>query len=232
MGAGLFALAIFAGTVHVGCRNQSVKESKAHGEAASQRRQAVERAEAVRRASPEDLTGVRFIAHELSHADPLVSGTAVSKLMQAPPAAVLAALASDHRGESWSTPERMLVSWLVSREPPEGLTDGRWPVCEWSEITQAPGARSLAAAACAERRARRGEPVDSLFGDPHWVVRCRVVTVLADDARTKPGIRAAIARREALDPHPTVRRAARQALADFSGTADAQIHDGSEPQQP
>ena len=232
MGAGLLALALFASTVHVGCRNHSLKESKAHGEAASQRRQAVERAEAVRRASLEDSAGVRLIAHELKHADPLISGTAVSKLMQASPAAALRALASDHRGEAWSTPERMLVSWLVSRDGPEGPPGGRWPVCEWSDTTQAPGARSLAAAACAEQRARRREPVESLLSDPHWVVRCRVVTVLADDARTNPGIRGAIERREANDPHPTVRRAARHALADFSGTADAQIDDGSEPQQP
>jgi hypothetical protein len=232
MGAGLLALTLFAGTAHVGCRNHSVKESKPHGEAASQRREAVERAEDVRRASLGDVAEVRFIAHELAHADPLVSGTAVSRLMQASPESVLAVLASDRRGERWSTPERMLVSWLVSRESREKAAGPTWPVCSWSETTEAPGARSLAAAACAEHRARDDQPVEDLLNDPHWIVRCRVVTALVDDAKTKPGIRAAIARREAHDPHPTVRHAARHALADTSGTADAQLDDGSEPQQP
>jgi hypothetical protein len=226
-GACLLAVALFTSTVHVGCRDQSVKEPVLPEQAVEERRAAVQRAEEIRRADMGDPAGVELVASALGSTDPLISGTSVSMLMQASPEQVLQVLASRERDEGSVPPAaRLLLSWMLAHR--EGHTEAgaeSWPVCRWSETTESPGARSLAAAACARRRVRAGASLDELMDDPHWVVRCRVVTALAADAETQPRIRAWLARRGAQDPHPTVRLAARQALAGRSGTADGQIHD-------
>jgi hypothetical protein len=233
-GACLLAVALFTSTVHVGCRDQSVKEPVLPEQAAEERRAAVQRAEEIRRADLGDPAGVELVASALESTDPLISGTSVSMLMQAAPKRVLQVLASRKRDEgSVPTAARLLLSWLLAHREDEGEAGAEsWPVCRWSETTELPGVRSLAAAACAERRVRAGDSLDELMDDPHWVVRCRVVTALAAAAETKPQLRAWLARRGSQDPHPTVRLAARQALAGRSGTANGQIHDRAEPQQP
>lgn len=226
--AGLLVLAVvlFTGSVHIGCRNQSAKESIEQVEATS-RRQAVERAEAVRQANLERPADVRLVMDGLGSADPLISGTAVLRLLQARPAWTLQVLEFE-RAAAAHPASRLVVSRVLADTGwPAGET-GNWPVCEWAERETDAGARSYAAAACARLVAEHGDPRPKwkdLMNDPSWVVRGRVVGAVAHDVDIRPHARAFLAWTAEHDPHPTVRRAARRYAADEPGRAHAENDD-------
>ena len=224
--AGLLVLAVvlFTGSVHIGCRNQSAKESIEQVEATS-RRQAVERAEAVRQANLERPAGVRLVLDGLRSADPLISGTAVLRLLQARPAWTLQLLEPEREAAAAQPASRLVVSRVLASTDLTASEPGHWPVCEWADREADEGVRSFAAAACARRGTDQGDPRPkwkALMNDPSWVVRGRVVGAVAHDVDTRAHARAFLAWTAENDPHPTVRRAARRYAAHEPGRANAE----------
>ncbi len=175
---------------------------------------AIERAEAVRRAIDTGVEPVRAALDGLNDADALVRGTTITLLLSAETALVRQVVVEFQRDHgALFAPDRpaelrLLACELAARDELADLLD-RPAFCRTAPADADPQVRSRAVAWCAGAGLMSASRLEAAAGDASWIVRTRLASSLADHAGV-PGA-CAVVERLVRDEHPTVRTAARQA---------------------
>ena len=162
----------------------------------------LDRAEVVRRRSCESREDLEYLLARLEDAEPLVRGTALSRLLAAPRERLVELLGRapvSSRGEGTAR----LIAVLALEET---SLVRYWSICSAVTGQQDPWLRSVLAEACVAGGQPGEEVMARLVSDPHWSVRARVALVLAERGREEDRLWLEMFSR---DGHPTVRRAAR-----------------------
>ena len=175
---------------------------------------AIERAEAVRRAIDTGVEPVRAALDGLNDADALVRGTTITLLLSAETALVRQVVVEFQRDHgALFAPDRpvelrLFACELAARDEPAAVLD-RQAFCRIATADGDPQVRSRAVAQCARAGLMDASRLERATGDPSWVVRTRLASALVDRAGTPEAC--TVLERLARDDHPTVRTAARLA---------------------
>ncbi|MDQ7006395.1 MAG: HEAT repeat domain-containing protein [Acidobacteriota bacterium] len=180
----------------------------------------IDRAEAVRRGSCESRKDLDDLLARLEDPEPLVRGTALSRLLAAPREWVVEALGSAPASSRGVGTERLMA--VLALEDPSLVR--HWGICSAVAGQEDPWLRSVLAGVCVAGGRPGGEELARMATDSHWSVRARVALALAGkgDAEARRWLA-----RLSRDPHPTVRHAARSGEAGAERVSGLQVKEHS-----